>query len=313
MRLDIAKKMLYNFIIILLFGVKSVSNNIKNYKYHLENTYSKAPLKFGSTSLWQIGMLYCKPDTVIASHQHPNLYELTVVTGGRGWVYANGVPAKVRTGDIYLSLPYEYHEIASDSADPLKFDFFAFMTEDAQLLESLEEISKDTCGDARVFRDGEIAPLITEALGELEDQDVYSEKMLNGLLSRILIRVVRAFGEKQRVKRRGNATDAESLCYQVMNYIDTHMFTMSGLPEVTDYMNYNYSYISDLFKRTTGQTLMDYYRIKRLDTARRMLEGGETNITRIAEALNYSSVFTFSRAFKAMYGMSPKQYKKENE
>lgn len=291
-----------------------MSHNVNDYKYHLSNTYSKEQLVFGKTKLWQIGRLYCKPDTVIESHLHPDLFELTVVTSGRGRISANGVFKEVRPGDVFLSFPREYHEIISEAEDPLRFDFFAFATTDKDISASLAKIiSERESSEQRVFRDSNVTSLITDALAELEGNGEYSERMLESILQQIVIRTVRAFSNMESPKRKGHATDAEALCYQVMKYIDTHVYSIDSLSEVTEAMNYNYSYVSDLFKRTTGQTLNGYYRTKRLEIAKGLLSEGETNISRISEMLNYSSVFTFSRAFKSLYGVSPKQYKKENK
>ena len=87
---------------------------------------------------------------------------------------------------------------------------------------------------------------------------------------------------------------------------------MRSLTEISDSMNYNYSYISNLFKKTTGQGLMDYYRGRRLDMAKRLLRESGRNVTQVADMLNYSSAYSFSRAFTAQYGISPKYYKKIN-
>ena len=87
---------------------------------------------------------------------------------------------------------------------------------------------------------------------------------------------------------------------------------MKNLEELTEVMKYNYSYLSTLFKKTTGNTLLSYYYAKRLDVARMLILENSLKISEIAEQLGYSSLYAFSRAFKDMYGLSPKQYLREN-
>ena len=60
----------------------------------------------------------------------------------------------------------------------------------------------------------------------------------------------------------------------------------------------------------TDSTLADYYRNRRLEAARLLIAQGDLSITHIADLLNYSSIYTFSRAFKDKYGVSPEQYRK---
>ena len=71
--------------------------------------------------------------------------------------------------------------------------------------------------------------------------------------------------------------------------------------------NYNYSYLSALFSRVTGKTLRGYYLDRRLEIAKTMVLEKNKKIWEIAEMLNYSSAFAFSKAFISKYGISPKK------
>ena len=107
-----------------------------------------------------------------------------------------------------------------------------------------------------------------------------------------------------------NFSEPETFCYQIMHYIDTHIYTLRNLEEVAEYMKYNYSYLSAQFKKTTGSTLSTYHQQKRLATAEGLMQNSALTITQIAEKLNYSSLYAFSRAFKTAYGISPREYLK---
>ena len=85
---------------------------------------------------------------------------------------------------------------------------------------------------------------------------------------------------------------------------------MQGLDELSDLTGYNYSYLSALFRRVTSESLCDYYRNRRLETARLHIAENALSITAVAELLRYSSIYTFSRAFKNRYGLSPEQYRR---
>jgi len=104
---------------------------------------------------------------------------------------------------------------------------------------------------------------------------------------------------------------ADEFCYNLMNYIDTHVFTLKNLEELADMTNYNYSYLSSLFRKTTGRTLLDYYGSCRLRVARSLIRENKMKIGEIAELLNYSSVYSFSKAYKNKYGISPTETRKK--
>ena len=299
--------MWYSFVIAFDFGA-----NIMNYKYHLDNQYLTDPVCYGDTELWQIGRLHCNPSSRIKAHiQKKELYELTLVRAGRGVIYTDGVPASVRAGDIYISFPQEIHEIATDRDELLQFDYFSFSTKNAELSADLVELSANNRYiKKRIFRSDSISDMVSMGISEISGKDKYTYRMMSDICEHIIITLIRCFDESRTTREKDGITDAGSLCYQAMSYIDSHLFSMRSLTEISDSLNYNYSYLSNLFGKTMGQRLVDYYRERKLQAAKRMLSEKGRSVTRVAEMLNYSSVYAFSRAFKAEYGISPNQYKK---
>ena len=279
--------------------------------YHLDKSYLSKPLSFGSFQLFQIGRLYCTEQTVVGKHAHINWFELTIVTDGKGIIYTNDVAIPVHRGDIYLSFPCDFHAISSDPNNPLKYDFFSFATEDDTLSEELELIMQShMSADSRIIQDERIAALVSDAIAEMDDQKPYSVPLLTAIFTQIVIRMIRIFLYDTANTLRIGAIEPKALCYRLMNYIDTHIYTMTGLGELADLTNYNYSYLSSLFRKVTARTLNDYYRSRRLETARLLILENEWSISHIAELLHYSSIYTFSRSFKDEYGLSPEQYRK---
>ena len=164
--------------------------------------------------------------------------------------------------------------------------------------------------DRRIVRDDVIASLVSGAIAELDRDDRYTGEMLEASFTQILVRLIRSFSSGDTEHARSSVTEAEALCYRLMNYIDTHIYTMTSLEELAEATNYNYSYLSSLFHKTTSGMLTDYYRRRRLETARLLIDEGGLSITEIAALLRYSSIYTFSRAFKEFFGASPTQYKR---
>ena len=279
--------------------------------YHLDNVYFNSPLIFEDISVLQIGRLFCKNDTVINAHIQPNLLELTIVTEGKGVITTNTVPTKVQKGDIYLSLPGDVHEIISDSSEPLKFDFFSFNVLSGILKDEYEKLcEKIPAPSARVFHDERIFPLISNAIFELNDSKSYQSLLMPSIFRQILVYTLRAFEDRVNEIPK-NATKNDILCYKLMNYIDTHIYTLKSLEELSSVTGYSYGYLSALFKKVTGNTLSDYYRTKKLDAAKLLLDENKLTATEIALLLNYASLYAFSKAFTQQFGISPRNYKKQ--
>jgi len=280
-----------------------------NNNYHLDHIYWQTPLEFDGIYVVQIGRLYCKSGAVIRSHIHTDLFELTIVTSGEGIISTNGIQTNVKQGDIYLSLPCDIHMIESDKEKPLKYDYFAFKTSSSPFHEPLINIMEKYRSEyLRVIHEEKIDPLISNAIVELNSDNTFSKEMLSAIFNQVLIYVIRSFQNKSARVPTINKSNAEILCHKLMNYIDTHLYTMKSLSELSDVTDYSYGYLSALFKKTTSGSLSNYYRKKRLDAARLLLIEGKLSATQISELLNYSTVYAFSKAFKQEYGVSPTNY-----
>jgi len=69
-------------------------------------------------------------------------------------------------------------------------------------------------------------------------------------------------------------------------------------------------YLSHIFKRETGVTLMEYLAKVRIEEAKYLLENTPLNTTRIAFEVGYSDQSYFCKVFKKNEGISPYGYKK---
>ena len=282
--------------------------------YHLNKHFFKEPLQYDGISVYQIGRMYCKEDTVISAHVHADLYELTIVTNGEGQIITNGVSTLVKRGDIYLSLPCDTHEIRSGGEEALKFDFFAFTCEKEAFKQELEHITEHYYSPAnRVFQDERVRQMIGDAIAELNGERLFSDELLAALFRQIIIYTIRGFRQIAPDRQLDTVTSAEVLCYRLMNYIDTHVYSMKNLEELSEMTGYSYGYLSALFKKTTSQTLAHYYYEKKLDVARLLILEERFTITEISEMLNYASVYSFSKAFSKRFGVAPRVYRSGNE
>ena len=281
------------------------------WRYHIEHYFFYHPLSVGDVDVIQLGRSYCEPGSCIADHMHQDWFELTVVTNGSGTVTANGKSTVLTAGQTHLSFPHEIHKLEAAKDESFEYDFFSFYPTRSALKDALFHIAS-SCknAEARVFRDERILFLINCILQEFNvDGLPYSEQAKADIIDQILLYTVRNFSSK-REQRSSVASKNEVLCYQLMHYIDTHLYSIKSLSEVATALNYNYSYLSALFKKETGKTLSEYDRAKRMEAAKTLIMEHKKTVEEIAYDLNYASVFSFSKAFKAAVGVSPEAYRK---
>ena len=247
---------------------------------------------------------------MIGKHAHLNLFELTVATDGVGSIFTNGKTVPIKGGDIFLSFPGDIHGITSNEEAPLKYDFCAFYPLDPDLINELEEVMRNyTDAEQRLLKDERIEFLLGNALAEINHPSRFSETLLEAILTQITLYVIEGFRSLPGPASKKTVGAREELCYQIMNYVDTHIYSIKSLSELSDVFSYNYSYLSDLFHKVTKESLKNYYQNRRLEVAKKLIQENNLSISQIAELLHYSSIYTFSRAFKEKYGKAPVHFK----
>jgi two-component system response regulator YesN len=96
---------------------------------------------------------------------------------------------------------------------------------------------------------------------------------------------------------------------KITEYILDH-FTESDLSvkQISVFFNLNAAYMGNVFKKITGQSVVQYITALRMEKAMELLLSKKYKIVEVAEKAGYSDVFYFSKKFKKIYGCSPKNY-----
>lgn len=79
---------------------------------------------------------------------------------------------------------------------------------------------------------------------------------------------------------------------------------------LSETLDFNYTYLANLFSQTTGITIEHYIIVQKVERAKELLLYDELNITEISYKLNYSSVAHLSNQFKKVTGLTPSYFKK---
>ncbi|TVY08658.1 response regulator [Paenibacillus cremeus] len=97
---------------------------------------------------------------------------------------------------------------------------------------------------------------------------------------------------------------------QVCDYIETHYYENFTLARLADMSHMSVSYFSLLFKKTTGQTFLNYLNLVRLQRAKELLKEPDLKIYEIADMVGYTSLPYFNRIFKQVVTITPVEYRK---
>lgn len=95
-------------------------------------------------------------------------------------------------------------------------------------------------------------------------------------------------------------------------YIREHYMEAIGLQDVAQCCNVSPEYLSRIFKEETGVKFVDFLANFRISVGKRMLATGNYKVSEVAEAVGFNDQKYFQKVFKKICGISPAEYKKEN-
>ncbi|MBQ9992317.1 MAG: helix-turn-helix domain-containing protein [Firmicutes bacterium] len=102
-----------------------------------------------------------------------------------------------------------------------------------------------------------------------------------------------------------------ALIQKVIIHIESDLTADLSLNTLATQQNVNPSYLSALFHRETGKTLIEYITAARMEAAASLLRTTHLQIQIIAQQCGISDTNYFSKLFKKHYGITPKQFRKE--
>lgn len=109
----------------------------------------------------------------------------------------------------------------------------------------------------------------------------------------------------------GNENRPQVLAENIKRYIDENYSDPDlSVRSIADSFFISNAYLSRIFKRTFGQTCIEYITKVRLDYACRLLENAEIRVADIAEKAGYSTAYYFSVQFKKVIGETPVEYRR---
>lgn len=141
-------------------------------------------------------------------------------------------------------------------------------------------------------------------LGEVEILEELSESQHNALKEALQNSGLELMDDKRSV-----------LIEKIKNVIVGMIHYSDELPKInySDYisekLNYDYTYLSNLFSEVKGITIQQYIILHKIERVKELILYEEFNLTEISYILQYSSVGHLSNQFKKITGLTPSQFK----
>ncbi|MGL5436289.1 MAG: AraC family transcriptional regulator [Lachnospiraceae bacterium] len=99
-----------------------------------------------------------------------------------------------------------------------------------------------------------------------------------------------------------------TLILNIQKYMIEHIDERLVLNEIADLFGLSPNYLSTLFKKTCNIGFSEYISQKKIAKAKTMLLNPELKVYQVAEILSFENAFYFSKVFKKIEGISPRNY-----
>jgi len=148
---------------------------------------------------------------------------------------------------------------------------------------------------------------VTEALNEIcntnKNSQKYKHTVFYSMIKLYLSLADQLIATGENHLQRSNAT--VKACLKYMNDNHTHRLTLQQLAQ---HVHLHPNYLCALFKDYTGQTVFQHLTQIRIEHAAQILRNSNTSISDVAAACGFENSSFFSRKFKQIIGVSPKEY-----
>jgi len=101
----------------------------------------------------------------------------------------------------------------------------------------------------------------------------------------------------------------KNIVVEMVHYSD-EVPLMNFSAYLSEKLNYDYNYLSNLFSEVKGITIEHFIIAHKIERAKELLIYNELTLTEIAEKLHYSNVSHLSNQFKKVTGLTPTFFKK---
>lgn len=108
-------------------------------------------------------------------------------------------------------------------------------------------------------------------------------------------------------------TQSGTVVSKAREYIQENFRKEISLDDVSREVNVSPYYFSKLFKEESGENFIEYLTRLRIDEARTLLESRDMSIKEIGIQVGYSDPNYFSRIFKKQTGMTPREYREQQD
>ena len=256
-------------------------------------------------------------DFTTEGERHP-FYELVFVNSGKLYISSEDYTGWLMKDQMVIHRGDTVHSLSCGSDDEPTVIIIGFECESGDI--DLFSKAPTQLDDAEIKKLAEIVKEGRNVFLPPYNTPVYdmktrknpvfgSEQMLRVLLEYFLIQLVRKYRYDE---NSDEAAEPPTMINEIIKYVSDNYLEKITIDELAFLFRTNRATLCKEFRRATGKTLVEFINEKKFEKAKRKILTTEATFTKIAEEMKFESIHYFTRFFKKMSGMTPKEFRRIN-
>lgn len=251
-----------------------------------------------------------------------DFWEMVYLESGEAIVTAGEKQVHLLPGEVIFHKPGEVHCIQAVDSNTMQPFFISFYSTSKimNLFEGLK-ISLDAEGKRLIYKIYDEARNIFSrnhrpydkygfsSRDLLPNAPLGSQQLYKIYLEELLILIAREIEKKEKLIIYDSKEEFEKGLYQKMiEFISQRVYSDLSIDDLCANLNYGRTYISRIFKKFSGISIMQYYNSLKIKESKKLIKSQKYSISEISDMLKFNSPYYFSNVFKKFENMSPSEY-----
>jgi len=219
----------------------------------------------------------------------------------------------VKTGDVVVINPYEFHATVDCKNESQKGKYHLFMIPLDSFTQGCNELDLRNLffTQKKIFKnllsqDKEIFELLLSVANEYEEKKEAYSVAVKALLMHVFVLLLRkGISDDKSHSLQSDTLRSYKLIEPALTHIRDNFADCISVDILADLCQVSKHYFCRTFKAVMGKTAMEYLRNYRLTISNTLLLNTDENISQIAEHCGFESANYFCRCYKSFYGVSP--------
>jgi AraC-like DNA-binding protein len=231
-------------------------------------------------------------------------YDLWVILRGKGILQTSEGTFNLLPGNCLVLRPWKKYIFKNDTQNPITLFYIHYNYMDL----NMDIIPPDKIELPLFYRYIDELEFLKMSINRI--YDAYKKNNIEDC-NTWLETILKEIGtQHKKDKLTSSKTEQKKIFNTLCEEINKYPGNSHKVSELARKTHYNYEYFFRIFKKYNGISPGEFIIQARIKAAKRLLHFTDESVGQIADILNYSSSYSFSRQFRKKTGATPSEYRK---